>query len=332
MVRPMRKKILICDRFSLESLHLLGSQNYFDIIKVDPLFLKSSADLSTAEALLIRSRAQIDSELLNQAKKLQVIITATSGFDHIDLEATQKWGITVMNTPSANRESAAQLTLTMMLALNHRLLEAQRLTKAGLWRQESLLGSELKNKIWGIVGMGRIGSRVAELAKAFKANLIAYDPYLGDDAFENYQAKRVSYDELLKLSDFISFHVPKTKETNKMLTASHFESINRDVFIVNTSRGSVIDEDSLVKALENHWIKGIALDVYEKEPLPRNSKLLNFPEVLLTPHIGAYTDDAFENASEEAILKIIHFFRDGTTSDSLPPKAAWYNGSHFSFI
>lgn len=328
----MKKKILVCDRFSLESLHMLESQNYFEIIKVDPAQLKVSPALSTCEAMLIRSRTIVDAELLKLAKKLQVVITATSGFDHIDLEATQKWGITVMNTPNANRESAAQLTLTLMLSLNHRLLESHRLMKSGLWRQESALGSELNEKTWGIVGLGRIGTRVAELAKAFKMNVIVYDPYLNDEVFEKYQAKRVSYDELLKLSDFISFHVPKTKETNKMLNAPHFESINRDVFIVNTSRGTVIDEESLVKALENHWIKGVALDVFEKEPLPRNSKLLNFPEVLLTPHIGAFTNDAFERASEEAVLKLILFFRDGTTSDSLPPKAAWYNGSHFSFV
>lgn len=328
----MKKKILVCDRFSMESLHLMEAQDHFDVIKVDPLILKTSEHISSAHGLLIRSRVDISPDLLNLAKKLQVIITATSGFDHIDLEATQKWGITVMNTPNSNRESAAQLTLTLMLALNHRLLEAHRLTKAGLWRQEHLLGSELQEKTWGLVGIGRIGSRVAELAATFKMNIIAYDPYQNDDVFEKYQVKRVSYEELLKLSDVISFHVPKTKETHKMLNASHFEYINRDVFLVNTSRGTVIDEESLVKALENRWLRGVALDVFEKEPLPRGSKLLNFPEVLLTPHVGAYTEDAFMRASEEAVLKLIHFFRDGTTSDTLPPKAAWYNGSHFSFI
>ncbi|MBL7542512.1 MAG: phosphoglycerate dehydrogenase [Bdellovibrionaceae bacterium] len=328
----MKKKILICDRFSLESLHLLEREDNFEFIKIDPDQLLDSDQLAAAEALLIRSRVSVTAELLKKAKKLQVIITATSGFDHIDLDSTAKWGITVMNTPSANRESAAQLTLTLMLALNQRLLEAHRLTKAGLWRQEHILGTELDGKTWGIVGLGRIGSRVAELARAFRMNVISYDPYLDDEGFERYQAKRVSYEELLKLADVISFHVPKTKETHKMLNASHFEYINREVFLVNTSRGTVIDEESLVKALENRWLRGVALDVYEKEPLPRSSKLLNFPEVILTPHIGAYTEDAFFRASEDAILKLIRFFRDGTTSDTLPPKADWYTGSHFSFV
>lgn len=328
----MKKRVLICDRFSTESLHLLERENYFESVKLDPLQLADSPLLATADALLIRSRVPVTPDLLKKAKKLQVVITATSGFDHVDLEATAKWGITVMNTPNANRESAAQLTLTLMLALNQRLLEAHRLTKAGLWRQEHLLGNEIEGKTWGLVGVGRIGSRVAELAKAFRMNLIAYDPYLADETFERYQVKRVSYEELLKLSDVISFHVPKTKETTKMLNASHFEYINRDVFLVNTSRGNVIDEEALAKALENKWIRGVALDVFEKEPLPRTSKLLNHPEVILTPHIGAYTEDAFYRASEEAILKLIRFFRDGTTEDTLPPKAAWYNNSYFNFL
>tara|TARA_B110001454_G_scaffold219199_1_gene251769 strand:+ start:72854 stop:73840 length:987 start_codon:yes stop_codon:yes gene_type:complete len=328
----MKKKILVCDRFSSESLQMMETQDYFEIIKADPLRLKNNPHLATAEGLLIRSRALITADLLKQAKKLQVVITATSGFDHIDLDATQKWGITAMNTPNANRESAAQLTLTLMLALNQRLLEADRLTRTGLWRQESILGTELAEKTWGIVGLGRIGSRVAELARAFKMNIVAYDPYIADDMFDKYSAKRVSYEDLLKLSDVISFHVPKTKETHKMLSAPQFEYINREVFLVNTSRGTVIDEESLVKALENKWLRGVALDVFEKEPLPRTSKLLLFPEVIMTPHVGAYTEDAFLRASEEAVIKLIHFFRDGTTSDTLPPKSAWYNGSHFSFL
>lgn len=328
----MKKIVLICDRFSTDSIHLMDREDHFETIKVDPTLLADSPHLAMAEALLIRSRVAVSADLLKKAKKLQVVVTATSGFDHIDLDATKKWGITVMNTPNANRESAAQLTLTLMLALNQRLIEAHRLTKAGLWRQEHILGSELDGKTWGLVGVGRIGSRVAELVRAFRMNLIAYDPYLPEESFERHQVKRVSYEELLKLSDVISFHVPKTKETHKMLNASHFEYINRDVFLVNTSRGTVIDEESLVKALENKWLRGVALDVFEKEPLSRTSKLLNFPEVILTPHIGAYTEDAFFRASEEAVLKLIRFFRDGTTEDSLPPKAAWYTGSHFGFL
>lgn len=325
------KKIIVTDRFSSESLLLLERQPEVEVIKLDPQNLLTSEHLASADGLLIRSRTQIDISVLEKAKNLQLIITATSGFDHIDLEATQKWGITVMHTPNANRESAAQLTMALLLNCAQKISEAGRSVKAGHWRQESLLGFEINQRTWGLVGLGRIGSRVCELAQAFRMNVIAYDPYLSDEEFDRLKAKRVSFEELLKLADVISFHVPKTPETTKMLTKSQFEYINRDAILINTSRGTVIDEESLIWALEKKLIKGLALDVYEKEPLSRNSKLLQFPEVLLTPHIGAFTEDAFYKASHEAILKLIQFFIDGSTKDTLPPQVPWYGASHFKF-
>lgn len=325
------KKIIVTDRFSSESLLLLERQPEVEVIKVDPLSLLSSEHLQTAHGLLIRSRTRIDTSILEKAKNLQLVISATSGFDHIDLEATQKWGITVMHTPNANRESAAQLTLSLLLNCAQKITEANRSIKAGHWRQETLLGMELHQRTWGIVGLGRIGSRVCELAQAFKMNVIAYDPYLSEEEFEKHNVKRVSFEELLKLSDVISFHVPKTPETTKMLTKSQFEYIHREVILINTSRGLVIDEESLIWALEKKLIKAVALDVFEKEPLSRNSKLLQFPEVLLTPHIGAFTEDAFYKASHEAVLKLIQFFIDGSTKDTLPPQVPWYGASHFKF-
>ncbi|MCK6599076.1 MAG: phosphoglycerate dehydrogenase [Bdellovibrionaceae bacterium] len=318
------KHILITDRFSTESLSLVQRQSHFQIYKCNPDQLLSSGDLAKAHALLIRSRTQITQEVLEKAKNLQLIITATSGFDHIDLELTQKWGVTVMHTPDANKESAAQLTLTLLLCLAQKVNLASKAIRAGHWRQEDLLGMELSGRTWGIVGLGRIGARVSDLAKAFNMPVIAYDPYQTEEQFEKCSAKRVSFEELLKLSDVISFHVPKTPETFRMLHRPQFEIIHREAFLINTSRGHVIDEESLIHALEKKWIKGLALDVYEKEPLARNSRLLNFPEVILTPHIGAFTEDAFYKASHEAVLKLIQFFIDGSTKDTLPPRAPWY--------
>lgn len=326
-----QKKIIVTDRFSTESLLLLERQPQIELIKMEPSALLNSEHLSQAHGLLIRSRTQIDTEILNKAKNLQVIITATSGFDHIDLESTQKWGITVMHTPDANRESAAQLTIALLLNCAQKINQANRSVKAGHWRQESLLGSELYQRTWGIVGLGRIGSRVSEIAAAFKMHIIAYDPYISEETFHKYSARRVSFEELLKLADVISFHVPKTPETNKMLTKNQFDYMNREAILINTSRGHVIDEESLIWALEKKLFKGLAMDVFEKEPLAKNSRLLNFPEVLLTPHIGAFTEDAFYKASQEAVQKLIQFFIDGSTKDTLPPKVPWYGASHFRF-
>lgn len=318
-----KKQILITDRFSQEALVTLESQPFFDVRK-SPTPDLESLDLSEVNGLIIRSRTKIDAKALSRAKNLQVIITATSGFDHIDLEACAKWGITVMFTPRANIESATQLTWSLVLACASRVVEAHREMKSGQWSRELLVGTELAGKTYGIVGLGRIGSRVAEIAEAFGMNVIAYDPYQEDAHFRHVGAERVALEEILKQSDVLSFHVPKTRETHHLLKRSQFEYIHRGIILVNTSRGSVIHEADLVEALDNGWIGGVGLDVFEKEPLPRQSKLFGFPNVVLSPHIGANTAQAFAKASEQAALKMIRFFVEGSTDDTLPPKAPWY--------
>lgn len=318
-----KKKILITDRFSQEALLTLSQQDYLHVLKTPSPSLKD-VDLKGVHGLIIRSRTKIDDSVFERAKSLQVIITATSGFDHIDIDSAAKWGVTVMFTPEANVESAAQLTWGLVHACVSKIPQAHRSMKAGEWNRDAFIGMELHRKTYGIVGLGRIGRRVADIAQAFGMNVIAYDPYLEEGFFREAGAERVSYEEILKTSDVLSFHVPKTSETEHMLNRSHFEYIHRGITLVNTSRGSVIQEQDLCEALEKGWINAVGLDVYEKEPLPRNSKLFNYNNVVLTPHIGANTTEAFAKASEQAALKAIRFFMDSTTSDTLPPKAAWY--------
>lgn len=318
-----KKRILITDRFSQEAYLTLAQQPFLKIEKTETPSLQK-VDLTNVHGLIIRSRTIIDEEVLSRAKKLQVIITATSGFDHIDLDAATKWGITVMFTPNANIESAAQLTWSLVLACANKLTLAHRMMKAGEWNRDGLIGMEMNKKTYGIVGLGRIGKRVADIAHAFGMNVIAYDPYCDESNFRDSGAERVAYEEILKGSDILSYHVPKTPETKAMLNRSHFEYIHRGIILVNTSRGSVIHEQDLCEALENGWIGAVGLDVFEKEPLPRSSKLLNHQNVVVTPHCGANTQEAFAKASEQAALKLIRFFVDSSTSDTLPPKAAWY--------
>lgn len=318
-----QKKILITDRFAQEALLTLTQQPFLSVQKTETPNLYQT-DLSQVAGLLIRSRTLIDESVFARAKKLQVIITATSGFDHIDIDAAEKWGVTVMFTPEANVESAAQQTWALVLACANKVPQAHRAMKAGEWNRDAVTGFELSHKTYGIVGLGRIGKRVAQIANAFNMNVIAFDPYTDESSFRQADAERVAYEELLKRSDVLSFHVPKTSETERMLNRSHFEYIHRGLTIVNTSRGSVIHEADLCEALENGWIGSVGLDVFEKEPLPRSSKLLQYSNVVLTPHCGANTAEAFAKASEQAALKLIRFFVDSSTSDTLPPKAAWY--------
>jgi len=323
------KKILITDRFAQDSFLFLQQHSHFEVVRADNPQHLPLEHLVSAHALIIRSRTKIDEEFLKKARQLQLIITCTSGFDHIDLDATEKWGVTVMHTPSANIESASQLTWGLVLSCVNNLAQAHKMMKAGDWNRDALTGIELSGRTYGIVGLGRIGSRVAEIAQAFGMNVVAYDPYQEDEVFERLKIPRLSYEEVLKTSDILSFHVPKTLETEYMLNRSQFEYIHRGIVLINTSRGSIIKENDLVEALEKGYLRAVGLDVFEKEPLPRTSNLLNFQNVILTPHIGANTEDAFFKASQVAANKLMAFFIDGSTSDTLPPRAPWYGAAPF---
>lgn len=323
------KKVLITDRFAQDTFLYLQQQSFLEVVRSAHPYHLPEEHLASAHALLIRSRTKIDEALLKKARNLQVIITATSGFDHIDLEATQKWGVTVMHTPRANIESAAQLTWSLVLACAHNTFSGHKMVRAGEWHRDQITGIELSGRTYGIIGLGRIGSRVAEIAQVFGMNVAAYDPYQEDEVFEKLRIPRLSYEEVLKTADVLSFHVPKTAETDYMLNRSQFEYIHRGIILINTSRGSVIKEADLVEALENNWIRAAGLDVFEKEPLSRDSKLLRHGNVILTPHIGANTEDAFYKASSYAAQKLISFLIDGSTSDTLPPRVPWYGATPF---
>lgn len=325
----MKKIILLTDRFAQDSFLFLQQQSDLEIIRTGSPNNIPEELLAKAHGMIIRSRTVIDEKLLAQAKNLQVVITCTSGFDHIDLDATEKWGVTVMNTPTANIESASQLTWGLVLSCVNNIQQAHRMMKDGEWNREALLGIELSGRTYGVIGLGRIGKRVAQFAQAFGMNVIAFDPYQDDEVFEDLGITRHSYEEVLKSADIISFHVPKTAETDYMLNRSHFEYLQRGIVLINTSRGSVIKENDLCEALDKGWLRCVGLDVFEKEPLPSTSKLLNYPNVILTPHIGANTEDAFFKASQIAAGKLLAFFSEGSTSDTLPPRAPWYGATPF---
>lgn len=322
-----KKKILILDRFASESAMWLERQSHFDVIhSAHPTALPMDHLLS-CHALLIRSRTLITEELLKKARQLQVIISATSGFDHIDLDACSKWGITVMHTPTANIESAAQLTWSLVLALASRHRESRPLIESGDWKRDQVVGLELAGHSYGIVGLGRIGSRVARLAQAFGMQVIAFDPYVPDSEFLRLGVQRCRFEDLFRNAPIVSFHVPKTAETEGMLQPHHLAELPRPVDLVNTSRGAIISESDLLSALKSGALRGAGLDVYPQEPLPPTSELIQHPHVILTPHIGANTEEAFHKASQLAAQKVVSFFLDGSTSETLPPRVPWYGAT-----
>lgn len=314
--------ILITEKFSTEAFMALFTSG---LCAVDRL--KESESLAekifNTEILIIRSKTKITKDLLSKAPHLKCVITCTSGFDHIDLVATQAKNIAVMHTPDANSTSAAELTWGLVIAVARKIIDAQKNLKSGSWNREELSGFELSGRTLGLVGLGRIGQKVAQFAQAFEMNVVAFDPYQDDDTFLKLNLQRSSYEEVLKHSDILSFHVPLTKETKNMFNRSHFEFTNRSVIVVNTSRGGVVNEDDLVYGLEHHLISGVALDVFEKEPLTKDSKLFQFKNVVLTQHMGALTEEAFQKASLRAAEAALNYIKNNTLTNSLPLVNNW---------
>ena len=291
----------------------------------DMCFVQNSLDIPVqTSALIIRSTCKINSELLDRLPQLKVITTCTSGFDHIDLQATQQKQVVVMYTPEANAASAAEHTWGLVLNCARNICEANQHIHAGKWTRDSFLGLELENKTYGIIGLGRIGSRVARIAGGFGMNVIGFDPFQDEQHFERAQVTRVSLEEALKCSDVISLHVPNSPSTFRMMNHSTFEYMNRGAILINTSRGEVIFEEALIKALHEGWLGSVGLDVFEKEPLPNQSKLLHYKNVIMTPHLGSMTEEAFRKSSLLGVDRTINFLETGTVTDQLPPLDAWY--------
>jgi D-3-phosphoglycerate dehydrogenase / 2-oxoglutarate reductase len=312
-----KKNILICDRFSVEAEIQLKAVPEFNVQKY-------SADaLTTAHALVIRSKFKVTAEVLNQCSELQAIVTCTSGYDHIDLVETQKRNITVMYTPEANAISAAELTWALILNARKKVLAAHKEVKAGQWNRDLFLSNELAGHTLGVVGLGRIGSRVAKIANAFEMKVLAFDPYQTEENFVKANATRCSYEEVLKQADILTFHVPQTFETKNMFSRSQLEYVSPELILVNASRGQVVNEDDVVEALNNNKLRFAAFDVFAKEPLSRESKLLKCQNVLLTPHLGAYTEEAFLKASFEGAQRLTDLFLHQKTLNTLPLQNDW---------
>lgn len=322
------KKILVTDCYTTESLAYLRSQVPHSVVlsqKLQPTL----EELHNAEGLLIRSRTRIDHQLLSQADDLKIIITATSGFDHIDLNLCQQKKITVMFTPDAQVPSVCELTFALLLNLFRRLTEMKEHLRKGHWKDQLPWGRELCGLNLGIIGLGRIGSRVAQVAQTFGMKVAAYDPYQSEEAFAQLQVERLGLSEIFMSADVLSLHVPLTHDTRHLINHQTLSIINPEAVIVNTSRGAIINEMAVIEALENKTLSGLALDVFEKEPLPPTSRLLSLPQVVLSCHVGAFTTESLQRASMDAVHKMVNWIKSDGLQDVLPPQAAWYQSDGY---
>jgi D-3-phosphoglycerate dehydrogenase / 2-oxoglutarate reductase len=286
--------VLIAEELSPATVEALGPD--FDVVNVDgtdrSALLTALAD---ASAVLIRSATQMDQEAIAAAPALKVIARAGVGLDNVDVKSATTAGVMVVNAPTSNIVSAAELTVGHILSLARHIPAAHASLAAGTWKRSKYTGVELLEKTVGIIGLGRIGALITARVQAFGMNVIAYDPYVTAARAQQLGVTLVTLDELLAESDFITIHMPKTPETTGMISTAQLSLMKPTAFIVNVARGGLIDEDALYAALKSGRIAGAGLDVFVHEP-PLESPLLTLDNVVLTPHLGASTDEAQEKA------------------------------------
>lgn len=311
--------VVVLESYSLSALAKLKAS--------DLNISEKTSDLDKADAVLIRSHTKIDHDFLEKAPNVKLIVSATSGFDHIDWVECKKRGVICAHTPEANAQSTAELTMTLMLAGERDLPMAIRNVRGNLWRDGLHRPRGLDGKTLGLIGLGRVGSRVARMAQAFGMKLIAHDPYINFENFSHLNCLRLGLIEVLKTSDIVSLHVPLTKETEHMLNHATLKEMQNDAVLINTCRGPVVNENDLMAALDDGTIRGAAMDVIEREPPPNGHRLLTHGRLLLTPHIGAFTETAWERASVTAANQVIRLLKGEKILDTLPLSAAWFEKS-----
>ena len=300
-------KILICDPINPEGIKRLRKAGFDIKFLTRREMLKE--EVQECDALIVRSRTKVTRDLIKRGKSLKMIARAGYGLDNIDLKAAEASGIMVVNAPEAPADSVAELTIGLVIALARKITFADMSMKRGKWLKKELKGFLLKGKKLGLIGLGNIGLRVARIAKAIGMKiLVTKRTPPSPQLLEELEADFLSLDDLLRQSDIISIHVPLTEETKHMIDVEEINKMKNGVFLINTSRGEVVNEKALLDALKTGKIGGVALDVYETEP-PKNLELIRHPNVICTPHIGAQTVEAQRKASLIIADKIIHFFK-----------------------
>lgn len=301
-------KILIADSIDKEAVKLLSLNN--EVLEKEVTADELLNEIIDVDAVIVRSRTKITSEAFSRAKNLKVVGRAGIGVDNIDVKAATLKKIPVVNAPRGSTISVAEATIGQIISLSRKFSQSDASMKEGLWDKKKFMGNEIFGKTLGLIGSGRIGVEVAIRCQAFGMKIQAYDPYISKEIAQKYKIELVSnLEDLLPTSDIISIHAVLTDETRNMISFNQFKLMKSTALIINFGRGGIINENDLVKALQEKLIMGAALDVYSVEPLPKNSilrdKSLN---ILLTPHIGASTKEAQNRAgiivAEEA-LKVL---------------------------
>lgn len=300
-------KVLALDHISEEGISLLC-----DCAQVDNKPPQKPEELVAIigdyDALMVRSQTKVTADVIKAGKKLQVIARAGVGIDNVDVEAATRCGVIVVNAPTGNTISAAEHTVALMLALARHIPPANASLKAGQWRRNDFVGTELRGKTLGLIGLGNVGSAVARRAQGFEMKVLGFDPLVSMDYAKKLNVELVSFEQVLKESDFISLHIPLNEKTRNVIGAKELAMLKPTARIINCARGGLIDEEALLKALKDKKIAGVAIDVFIKEPTTE-SPFFAFENVIVTPHLGASTAEAQVTAARDVAEQIVDVFQ-----------------------
>ncbi|MBL7166970.1 MAG: phosphoglycerate dehydrogenase [Dehalococcoidales bacterium] len=299
-------KVLVADPIADEGLDILRGIAEVDVrpgLKLDELI----TIIGDYDALIVRSQTQVTADVIAAGKKLQVIGRAGVGIDNIDLNAATRRGIVVVNAPTGNTVSAAEHTIALMLALARHIPQANAALKNGVWQRNKFMGTEVKNKTLGVIGLGNVGAEVARRARGLEMRVIGQDPFVSVERAASLQVKLVPLKQLLKESDFITLHLPLTQQTRGIIGTKELALVKPTVRIINCARGGLIDEEILARAVAEQKIAGAAVDVFAEEPTTE-SALFSEDEVIVTPHLGASTTEAQAMAARDVAEQVIALF------------------------
>jgi D-3-phosphoglycerate dehydrogenase / 2-oxoglutarate reductase len=308
-------RVLVTDKLAEEGLERLRAEPGIEVVVDTKLAQDVPAlkrALAEADGIVIRSGTQLTAEVLEGQSRLKAIVRAGVGVDNIDVAAATRRGIVVMNTPGGNTVSTAEHTMALLLALARNVAKADASLKSGKWDRNKFTGTQLEGKTLGVVGLGRVGLAVAKRAQGFGMSVVGFDPFLAADKAQELGIESVQrLDDLWPRCDFLTLHTPMTAETRNIVGAAEIARMKPSVRIINCARGGLIDEAALLEALNAGQVAGAAIDVFEPEPPPAGHPLVNHPSVLVTPHLGASTEEAQVSVAVEAARLLAEFLNRG---------------------
>ncbi|MEM0002187.1 MAG: hydroxyacid dehydrogenase [Desulfurococcaceae archaeon] len=303
-------KVLVASRIHEKGIGILRENNIDVYIVEEPREEDLAELIKGYHGLIVRSKPLVTRKVIESADKLMVIARAGVGVDNIDVEAAKSKGIDVITVPEATTTSVAELTIGLMIAVARKISFCDREMRKGVWPKKQAEGFELNGKILGIIGAGRIGSAVAKIAKhGLNMQIVYYSSTRKPSLEKELGARYLPLDDLLRTADVVSIHVPLNSETRHMINEEKLKLMKKSAILINTSRGGIVDTNALVKALQEGWIAGAGLDVYEEEPLPKDHPLTKLENVVLTSHIGASTHEAQERAGIQVAEKLVQYFK-----------------------